>query len=141
MNHYKALQREKDKRWDMTMNGRQAVGYCHAHRAIPEDAGWLPAERIRQLNENEAQFAAKYHSDGHATEEEAYACYLEYLLDHQVRFGLTDSGSQHKCKVCGEWTQKWVDAVYEVIHLCDQHNNRDEVAKLIGPLGEMWSSY
>lgn len=128
MNHYKALQREKDKRWDMVMNGRQAVGYCHAYRPISEDA-------------EEAQFAHKYHTDGHATEAEAYDCYLEYLLDHQVRFHRGNASLQRRCQVCGEWTEKWVDAVYSFFYLCDQHNNREEVKKLMQPLGEMWSSY
>jgi hypothetical protein len=77
LNHYKARQRENDRRWDYTCaNPRiatHAVGYCRAWKPLSEGSvGLLPGE-AEQYNEKMAPFVGKFHSDGHATSEEAIA--------------------------------------------------------------------
>ena len=132
MNYLKARQRQSDKRWDYTcMNDRRIwpIGYCHEWREYtPEERktycmndGWYEEYESRK---------AKYHSTGHATPEEACACYKEYQLDTALRFG-TQPNRKEQCLVCGEWTQQMaMVGGYETYVLCEKHANREEVEKL-----------
>lgn len=133
MNYYVAKQRVEDKRWDYTCNNHP-VGYCRKYVEIdPKLYG----------EHRQAEYAAtahKHHSDGHATEEEARKCYLEYLLDHKMRFGQM-SNQQKKCKICGEWTQGFAEMDCEILVLCDKHRTREIVETLVEPPSEIWSSW
>lgn len=144
MNTYQALQRASDGRWDFTCNGHPA-GYCRPYREW-----WLKDGELRtdmlispQSIEDYKSTEHKHHGDGHATAEEAAACYREYLLDHKLQLMRKDSGSQRKCKVCGKWTNFWAQCDSKIWHLCEEHNNREEVAKLLYISADtvIWSSW
>lgn len=101
---------------------------------------WGDADRW-QKSKNEAEaFKHKYHTNGHATLEEACECYKSYQLDHSLRMDQVTSSTMHKCQVCGTWTQA-IATVGPWLHfyLCDDHRNREEVAKLFS-IGESWGS-
>jgi hypothetical protein len=149
MNHYKARQREIDQRWDYTSGnpreGIHPVGYCHRYRPFSvERCAWMTAEMCEQENAKEAPFVAKYHTDGHATEEEACECYRTYLLDQRLRLWdpPPDPDTLNKCVVCGVYTAGMAELQMQHWWLCDEHRNRVEIEKLV-PHGksEAWSSY
>jgi hypothetical protein len=141
MNYFGPRQRESTKRWDYTCrndNRIWPVGYC---------AGWrdYTAEERRQCMMNDVWYAnyesrrASYHTDGHATSDEACECYKQYQLDDGLRFG-EDSSSQKKCQVCEAWTTKRaMVGGYRSFVLCEAHATREEVEKLF-TVGESWES-
>lgn len=132
MNYLKARQRESDKRWDYTqMNDGRVwpIGYCGGWREYTPEQRKTFGMNDEYMAELETR-RAKYHKDGHATPEEACACYKEYQLDTALSFG-DQSSRQEKCLVCGEWTQKCAHiGGWESYVLCEKHANREEVAKL-----------
>lgn len=135
MNYSDARQRQSDGRWDYTTNGHP-VGYCREWRDWDEVTRALsPAAYAQYVADKD-----KYHSHGHATEDEARECYRDYILDHQLRLNLVNSGTQSKCEICGEWTQKYAMLPFQIFKLCDLHNNREEVEKLFGTVGQIISS-
>ena len=143
MNYYKPLQRESDKRWDYTCSNRRTgihpIGYCRKWKAF-EPSPYLTEEMCQRENQKLAPFISKFHSDGHATYEEACACYKEYLLDHRMERGLHPD-EQRKCKVCGAWTQVTIQVNYSGRYdLCEQHATLEEVAKLFN-VEESFGSY
>lgn len=131
MNYYRALQRKEDGRWDFTRTNDRVstpTGYC---------AGWIEwtpeqIERIPELVRETARlepFRHKFHTDGHATREEAVACYRRYELDTSTNLdGRTVNAS--RCLVCGEWTDRFA-SVSQCSHfpLCDKHRTAEEVEK------------
>lgn len=125
MNYYEPKQRTGDGRWDYTRNNYPA-GYCRKYQEF--DTKLVPISEAEQ--EEYRATAHKHHTDGHATSEEACDCYKEWQLDHQLSLDRTMSNQQQKCKVCGEWTQKFAEVGNQVIILCEEHNNREEVAKI-----------
>jgi hypothetical protein len=138
MNHLKARKRESDGRWDYT-SARDgfagAIGYCHAFIGL-EGQPYASDEEAARHRES----AGKYHTDGHATEEEARECYKGYLLDH-ARYDGRDPNAQHRCKECGEFTQGFAEVpfAYVLVVLCDEHRNRETFAKHVS-VGEAWQS-
>lgn len=147
MNYYGARQRESGGRWDYTRanrrSGTYAIGYCAGFR--PLDATIVPAEMAQQENEWVEKHRAQYHTDGHATADEARACYKTYLLDrweddHARRGSHRWSGAQHQCKECKAWTQEFVEVTHVPIVLCTAHQTREVVAKHFS-VGESISSY
>ena len=148
MNHYKARQRETDGRWDYTSGnpreGVHPVGYCRAWKPQDPNASWMLPGEAEQENAEMAPFVHKFHTDGHATSEEACDCYREYLLDHRLRLHdpPLDPSTLNKCVVCGAYTAGLAELNFEHWWLCDEHRNRTEVEKLV-PKGEReaWSSY
>lgn len=142
MNYYKARQRDSNGRWDYTcMNDDRGspVGYCRKYKE------WTPEEiemyHLRQEDiDRPALLKHKYHSDGHATKEEAEACYLEFLLDQELSLNHKDTSAQHKCEICGEWTQGFAYLDMRVFILCEKHQNKESVAKVFGSITEIWSS-
>ena len=143
MNYYKARQR-KDGRWDYTcMNDGHIwpIGYCSKY-VDPMDYNF-PGHEVFQTEHHLAKARAnkdKHHEDGHATADEACDCYRRYLLDEKIRLGGHHENTQHKCVVCGEWTEMYADVNYQFWDLCEKHNNRQEVEKLFESVGECWSS-
>lgn len=142
MNHLVARQRKSDGRWDYTYNG-VAWGYCREYDPIPENVGWMSAEEVRKHNEKTAVFKDKHHDCGHATREEAEACYKQYMLDQHLRLQPTEpenANQQFRCKVCKKFTacHAFVGA-YQIFDLCPEHQTREEVEKLFA-VGESWES-
>jgi hypothetical protein len=147
MNYYQARQREKDHRWDYTKGNDddiRPVGYCAGWRE------WKPFDLYdeahndqwkREWEEKLLPHKDKYHSDGHATAEEAAECYKRYLLDHRLKLNLKDPNSAHKCEACGDLTQFLADLDSHYWILCERHNNRETVETLFESPGAIISSY
>jgi hypothetical protein len=118
MSIYQPLQRA-DGRWDYTCTndaGTFPIGYC------TENIYALPWERLPVIlqyaygdeirwNQEQAKHlprAENYHTEGHATAEEAIACYRRHEVLELTR-KYEDSHSQERCHVCSEWTQQRVE--------------------------------
>ena len=142
MNHLCALQRKADGRWDYTYNG-VPWGYCCEYKPLKEDGTILPAEMARQENEKMEALRGKFHSDGHATEEEACECFKQYLLDTHLRLRTEEpdnASQQGKCEVCRKWTACHAQVgAYRMFQLCPEHQTREAVASLF-KVGESWES-
>lgn len=139
MNYYEAKQRQTDKRWDYTRNNRP-TGYCCEYLPVVSEIipiGEAESKEYQEAKEHQDQEAKEYsdtahkhHTGGHETEKEACECYKEYRLDHHLSLNRTMS-SQQKCRICGEWTQKFAEVNLSCIFtLCDKHNNRETVEGL-----------
>ena len=147
MNYYGPRQRESDGRFDYTVanrrSGTRAIGYCTEFRLVGAES--LPEEIIAQANARIEKHKAKYHTDGHATADEACACYKEYLLDcWEDEFAHRGAdrwkGAQHQCRECKEWTQEFVQVNHLPIDLCPTCQRREVVAKHVS-VGTSMSSY
>lgn len=138
--YFQPLQRKSDKRWDYTSRTgstpTHAIGYCAGWREHTEEE-WARMEEqygpflVRQLKadlERRRPLKERYHSDGHATAEEAEHCHDTYMLDTALEFRRSET-EQHRCAVCNEWAQTATDFRGESIGphhwLCDAHANRE----------------
>lgn len=68
----------------------------------------------------------------HETQEEAERHFYEYCIENVKEF--TNSDEQHKCAVCGDWTQKGLrnTSMFLIgfnLYLCDIHRNESELRK------------
>lgn len=142
MNYFTARQR-KDGRWDFTCGNDghvYPVGYCcerHIWNEEDEKRFGIDAE---SMNSKTDPFKEKYHTDGHATPEEAAECYLEYQLDQHMHIR-NSSSSQHKCAICDEWTQGIVTiGESRMLTLCEKHQTKDDIRKIVKPSTQIWSS-
>lgn len=141
MNYEQARERQADHRWDWT-NMRDgsvwAVGYCGGWNDwTPEQAarvGMPMAALQADLEKKDGPFREKFHTDGHATKEEAERCFYEYCLD-RVREAEIAS-AQYRCRFplesgqCGAWTSKALESpgysgCFEPTFLCDDHRTRE----------------
>jgi len=138
MLHYSARQRN-DGRWDYTCSGRP-VGYCCPYSPIPEDGSIPSAEK---WNEKIAPLRDKFHTLGHATEDEAQDCYKQYLLDTSLTLKTTEpenANQQNRCRVCKKFTACLaMVGAYSMFVLCPEHQTREVVAGLL-VVGESWES-
>lgn len=105
MNYAEARQREHDGSWDWTVKNDNRI-YRH------------------QPCTNECH---------HETEEEACRHFYDYSLAQVQEH--KDADVQHKCAVCGEWTDTWLGNqqlwLYGFFaYLCPTHRNQDELAQL-----------
>lgn len=108
--YYQPLQRQSDKRWDMTRgtgsSAAHAIGYC---------AGGCGGCEGR----------------GHDTAAEASACYDGYQLDTGLYFA-EDKESQERCATCAEWTTGRGDirgdTFVRPVPLCPRHQTRADMA-------------
>lgn len=106
---HQARQRKGNLRWDYTCTnstGAWALGYCATR---PEG-----------------------HPDGHDTAAEAEACYRRYEVREASVFG-DHPDEQHKCRVCGTWTQRGgvVGREFTVRYpLCAEHATVDHLEAL-----------
>lgn len=139
---YSVLQRQSDKRWDMTVSSDEegwahAIGYCAGWKGDPDEAererlekmfGEGFADRLAAELEPLRQHQAKFHRDGHATAEEAYACYKQYELDTKLRFWESKS-EQKKCQICEAWTTHRAELgeFHREFFLCLEHATRENV--------------
>ena len=148
MAYFSPQQRQHDRRWDYVCQDRQGtypIGYCHKYRE------WLPshiliasdawrAEESKRLNEKYSKLRHNFHEDGHATAEEAVACYRKYQLDTQLRFSdKPDENEQRRCEICKEWTQHagWLEEKYWA--LCKNHQNRASIERLFVGQNLAWT--
>jgi hypothetical protein len=136
MNHYRALQRQTNGRWDYTCNGRP-TGYCHAW--IPFTCPPLPEYMVESATKKFEPLIGNFHTDGHATEEEAWECYKRYQLDTRLRFS-KNSTQQRKCVECDDWTDKYAVCGYHMWWLCEVHATREYASKHWGQESESWES-
>jgi hypothetical protein len=139
MRHYSARQRV-DGKWDYTC-GNYPVGYCAEYKEWTQEE--LDRYHFRAdcpSLKKAAEFKDKHHTCGHDTEVKAQECYRQFMLDQSMSYGRKSSDAQYKCKVCGEWTQFFAMCNTRLWTLCEKHNNREEVEKLFGSVGEMWIS-
>jgi len=141
MSHLCARQRRSDNRWDYTRNG-YPTGYCQEYRPIPLDS--FLGERIAKAhNEKMEPLRCNFHSDGHATEEEACECYKRYMLDTQLSLRTSEPENAQqafRCKVCNAWTSCVASVgAYQIFFLCPEHQTRECVESLYS-VGESWES-
>lgn len=143
MNTYRVSER-KDGRFDFTCenDGRiWPVGYCAPYREWWTGDNPVPASQHR-IDEYKAT-AHKHHAHGHATPQEAAACYREWQLDHKLNLGQESISEQRKCVVCGEWTNLSASVETQIWWLCEKHHNREEIEKLFTMDADtvIWSSW
>lgn len=149
MIHYRAAQIADGPhagKWHYVAGGA-AVGYCGRFLACPDRCAmgyrWDPAaqERVecatcsgRGVVDNPEPCL------GHDTATDARLHYKQYLLDTEVRIGQGRT-AQRRCEVCEEWTTGVVFiGTYRVHVLCPEHQDRDSIAAVMGPVGESWES-
>lgn len=117
MNYEQARQRQDDGRWDWTSMRDGKIwpgGYC---------VGWPTNEDIQMMSVYPGQYPTeemlrtreKYHTDGHATKEEAERCYYDFEVDrlHQVdviRPGVVDGRVPCDVVSCLRYTDKGLQA-------------------------------
>lgn len=139
---YQVRQRQGNHRFDMTVSSDEEgwahpIGYCAGWKGDPDEAekarleklfGEGFAERLQAELEGKRQFKDKYHNEGHATAEEAYACYRQYELDNELRFW-ESKAEQKKCQVCEEWTTHRAELghFHREFVLCLKHATREHV--------------
>jgi len=129
-------QRLSDQRFDMCSSNTSGsrcypIGYCHGRRELKPDE-FVPAEIADRENAKTLPFASKFHTNGHATAEEAAACYDEFQLDLELTFRESQN-EQHKCQVCGAWTQGVADlgrSISRRFYVCADHSTRGAIAAL-----------
>lgn len=142
MNHKCARQRQADGRWDYTYNGAP-WGYCREYQPLKDDGSILPAEMARRENEKMQPLVGNFHTDGHATKQEACDCYKRYQLDTSLRLQPSEpenATQQHKCQVCQKWTACHASVgAYQLFVLCPEHQTRECVESLYR-VGESWES-
>lgn len=153
--YLQALQKESTKRWDFTSStgssGAYPLGYCAGWKEPPEgeEAQQLDArlgagfsKRLAEDIEKKRPFKDKYHTEGHATEAEACACYREYELDHELEFHdlpRAKADTLHRCEGpgCEEFTAGIGSlGQHRFFHLCPAHQNRATVEQLIAKKDE-----
>ncbi len=145
MRHYAPRQRVTDLRWDYTC-GNSPVGYCKAFDVLwpeekPASSAFFSDEEYHRWREKAADFRDKYHADGHATSDEACACYKTYLLDQRTTLGSPDKPhALYKCDVCGAFTAGYAQiGGYTRFTLCDDHRTREHLEDLY-EVHESWES-
>lgn len=79
----------------------------------------------------------------HATKDEAYMCWTNYLLTNRLRLDHTEQGVKRQCKVggCEEWTQRCAEVDSRIFHLCDEHRTPEVVRELFGVAGDAMASW
>lgn len=152
MNYYASRQRLSDKRYDFTCkndNRVWPVGYCAGPRVytaadfnfMSEEAAAREAEK---LNAKYGPLRERFHTDGHATEAEAQACYRSYLLDTRLEFAnpaLPEVSTQVGCAHCGAWATGGATLDQSSWPLCGEHQTRAIVELLFPSVGTIVSSY
>ncbi len=136
---HSARQRDYDKRWDFAVSSDEEGwahpdGYCAGWRS-PEETDALAAEKGWPLLSKEGAEAIrlnrdKFHSDGHATAEEAEACHREYVLDFELT-RYEEKDVHRKCDSCGTFTPGRVAlGQFERFNLCPSHQSREDVKRV-----------
>lgn len=136
---YQPMQRARDGRWDMTVSSddegwTHAVGFCGGtfdQRWPPytgKEIAWPTQGAYDADREKHRAHAAHYHDDGHATADEAQACYDSYCRLLRRR-DFDERDVQRKCAICGAWTQHRVTVgELRLLILCGAHLSEMDVA-------------
>lgn len=139
-------------RWHYTgMNDGRVwpAGYCSpTWNTCPDCKGWdaVPSRAGGTISSGCETCAGKGYlpvepCPGHDTPEGAEEHQRQYMLDRRTRYDRHTPNQQHKCRVCGAWTQGFATVGESRMYiLCDEHRNREEVEKLMGPVGVVISS-
>lgn len=79
----------------------------------------------------------------HATQDEAYECWTNYLLSNRLRLDRQEHDVKRPCKFegCEEWTQGYAEVDGRIFHLCDEHRTAEVVRQLFGTAGDAVSSW
>lgn len=135
MNYEQARERKADGRWDWT-NMRDgliwATDYCAGFKPYAEICAALGMPNSPKAAERHDRYKDKYHTDGHATREEAERCHYDYQIDHAREFKIGPD-TQRKCAYpdCEAWTQNGLQiGNYELYLLCDGHRDRDGLERV-----------
>lgn len=135
---FQPRERKNDGRFDYTVctgsTEPHPIGYCRGWReetreSLTERFGANLAEAIAQEQEELRPFKDKFHTDGHATSEEAEACYREFQLDTLLTFR-DEPNTQKKCAACGDWTTGYGELRGDLVHrapLCVAHQTRADM--------------
>ncbi len=111
------------------------IGYCVGWKDLTDEeyAKFFPWANVAELHwlktdyEKRRPFRDKYHNDGHTTREEAWACFLKYEFDQELRF-YESTKEMRKCAVCGVWTPMQASlGEFKHFYLCETHKNREGV--------------
>lgn len=109
------------------------VGYCAGWQPWlegPDPESKVPEAILDTARKRLAPFKAKFHTEPHASPEEACECYRQFMLDTQANYDHKLTDEQRKCQVCGEWTSSLASVGGVVfVALCDAHRNRENLAK------------
>jgi hypothetical protein len=133
---HQPMQRKGDGRWDYTVSSDEEGwahpdGYCAGwpfHGVTPQ---FVPAQEWQRAAAAALPFRAKYHTDGHATAEEAVRCHQEYELDRELRV-FTRTDEQRRCVECNTWTARVVEVgTFRRWHICEGHDARATAAAQI----------
>ena len=139
---FSARARQSDGRFDFTVATSSSeptpLGYCRGWRedtleGLEPRFGHDLAKAIIDDQEHLRPHMAKFHTDGHATEAEASACYDEFCLDTALKF-TEDNRTQHRCTTCDEWTTWFgVLAIEPTVRrpLCQRHHTRADMTAAI----------
>ncbi len=146
---HQALPRIADGRFDYTSrsdeqrDSTRAEGYCAGWRDFtPEEEERLTKlhgehflKLLKQDQEKKVAFKSKYHTDGHATAEEAEACWREYEIDNYFEV-TTEEDSKKACVDCGDWTHGRIGlrgphSFGEQYPACEKHQSRNVLKKAL----------
>lgn len=118
------------------------IGYCSPWTSCPAclGKGSFPLKDC-SLCGGRGLIAVETPCPGHSTKEEAYEHYRQYLID-KAKFTGELEDTQHRCEICGEWTQKLAEIPGHIIwhYLCDLHCNRAGLSEVLPKVGESWAS-
>lgn len=138
---FQPRQRKSDKRWDYTVSSDEerwchAIGWCAGWTETPleelqEKHGEALGRMIFQERENRRPFKDRYHDTGHATAEEAQACYRDYLLTEELELLSPPAKvmTKHKCELCDEFTAgaACIRGGHWRRYFCDAHRTLEQV--------------
>ena len=109
-------------------------GYCAGWRHDEQIPSYLEGlrERFEADRAHDEPLREKFHTDGHASAEEAVACFYAYCLDHLREFS---ARGYMICDVCEAPTSRGFDGGHgSLIHhvaLCDAHRTLDHVRAVV----------
>jgi hypothetical protein len=113
LNYAQARLRQSDGRWDWTVRNDDLIrptGYCRGWDDTPLDEVaariGMPLAMLEQDRAQHEPFRDKYHTDGHATKQEAERCFRDYQLDHELHELRGPSDEQHRCQAMWRYVDK-----------------------------------
>ena len=136
--YFQARARKSDGRFDYTVctgsTEPYALGYCRGWREdsledLTTRFGDVLAQGIVREQGALRPFKDRFHVDGHATGEEAEACYREFQLDTMLAFR-DDPSTQKQCTACGAWTTGYGELRGDLMRrapLCVAHQTRADM--------------
>lgn len=158
MNYYDARPIKDGSGWHYTcMNDGRIwpVGYDSPIQTCPECNG--RSAHVTDNHPDGRNYCATCSSKGyvevephppHATQEEAYQCATNYVLDTatwDLRISTTHSVPRCDADGCGTLVEdgggaRWGFGIQSHSVLCGDHRNRDTLAAIVGTIGQVWSS-